>query len=362
MNARRLRRAPRAALCVSAALGLVLVAPPAFAEKVIWQYDDLPGDMTALADGLKKHQLSAHPGFVKGEAFGQIYKPKAADYPVKILSVELVMAATEKATAPFPEVPIAIEIYNDQAVNAAPDGAPVFTINSADFFNAAAAKPGMNVVGNTGMIFEFDWSKPENHPPEIQSGNIRIVIRVLSNAGDTGEYWEPGCSTSGLGLCQCAKQDFGMGIELCGCQQLAALSDSATTGKSNMLHIVYPIGTCSGSKKWIWLEDVAKEGKQMKGDFLLRLGVDGVAGVVVDPDAGSQGDSDAGQSSRHLGARYRAGRQACCALRLTVGHRGGQAVRDRDRWRELPRRRQGLHRRDRAAGSERDGEQDRRDA
>ena len=61
-----------------------------------------------------------------------------------------------------------------------------------------------------------------------------------------------------------------------------------------MLHIVYQIGTCSGSKKWIWLEDVAKEGKQMKGDFLLRLGVDGVAGVVVDPDAGSQGDSDAG--------------------------------------------------------------------
>lgn len=291
MNARRLRRASRAAVCAATALGLALVASPSFAEKVIWQYDDLPGEMTTLADGLKKHPLSAHPGFVKGEAFGQIYKPKASDYPVKILSVELVMAAAEKATAPFPEVPVAIEIYNDQGINAAPDGAPVFTINSADFFNAAAGKPGMNVVGNTGMIFEFDWTKPENHPPEIQSGNIRVVIRVLSNAGDTGEYWEPGCSTSGLGLCQCAKQDFGMGLELCGCQQLAALSDSATTGKSNMLHIVYPVGTCSGTKKWVWLEDVAKEGKQMKGDFLLRLGVDGVAGGVVDPDAGSQTDA-----------------------------------------------------------------------
>ena len=291
MNARRLRREARAVACLAAALSLVLFAPSAFAEKVIWQYDDLPGEMTTLADGLKKHPVSAHPGFVKGEAFGQIYKPKASDYPVKILSVELVMAAAEKATAPFPEVPIAIEIYNDQAINAAPDGAPVFTINSADFFNAAAGKPGMNVVGNTGMIFEFDWTKPENHPPEITSGNIRVVIRVLSDAGDTGEYWEPGCSTSGLGLCQCAKQDFGMGLELCGCQQLAAISDSATTAKANVLHIVYPVGTCSGTKKWVWLEDVAKEGKQMKGDFVLRIGVDGVAGGVVDPDAGSQADT-----------------------------------------------------------------------
>lgn len=265
-------------------------AAPAFAEKVIWQYDDLSGDMITLADGLKKHPMSAHPGFVKGEAFGQVYKPKPSDYPVKILSVELVMAAAEKAVAPFADVPVTIEIYNDQAVNAAPDGAPVFSVTSGDFFNAAAGATGMNVQGNTGMIYEFDWSKPENHPPEILSGNIRVVIRVMGDAQDSGEYWEPGCSSSGLGLCQCAKQDFGMGLELCGCQKLAALTDSATTGKANVLHIVYPLGTCSGTKKWVWLEDVAKEGKQMKGDFLLRLGVDGVP-PVVDQDTGSQGDT-----------------------------------------------------------------------
>lgn len=278
----------------SAALAALLVtafAAPAFGDKIIWQYDDLPGDMTALADGLKKHPMSAHPGFVKGEAFGQIYKPQPSDYPVKILSVELVMAAAETATPPFAEVPIAIEFYNDDAIAAAPSGKPIWTVNSADFFNPKTGKPGMNVVGNTGMIFEFDWSKPENHPPEITQGFIRVVIRVLGNAKDTGEYWEPGCSTTGLGICQCAKLSTGLGLDLCGCQELAALTDSGTTPKANVLEIVYPLGQCSGSKKWVWLEDVAKEGKQMKGDFLLRIGVDGFASGGGS-DAGSGGGSD----------------------------------------------------------------------
>ena len=285
---------------VSLAMPLValalLVAPTAHADKIIWQHDDLPGDMTTLADGLKKHPMSAHPGFVKGEAFGQIFQPQAGDYPVKILSVELVMAAAETATPPFAEVPIAIEIYNDDAVAAAPSAAPIWSINSSDFFNPATGKPGMNVVGNTGMIFEFDWSKPENHPPPITKGNIRVVIRVLGNAKDNGEYWEPGCSTTGLGICQCAQLYTGLGLDLCGCQDLAALTDSGTTPKVNVLEIVYPLGACSGSKKWVWLEDIAKEGKQMKGDFLLRLGVEGF--VTSGPDAGSTdaGAADAGST------------------------------------------------------------------
>lgn len=276
-------------------LAVLAIAAPAWADKIIWQYDDLPGDMTALADGLKKHPMSAHPGFVKGEAFGQIYKPEPSDYPVKILSVELVMAAAETATAPFAEVPIAIEFYNDTSLQAAPTSTPIWTVNSADFFNPKTGKPGMNVVGNTGMVFEFDWSKPENHPPEITSGLIRVVIRVLGNAKDTGEYWEPGCSTTGLGICQCAKLSTGLGLDLCGCQELAALTDSGTTPKANVLEIVYPLGQCSGSKKWVWLEDVAKEGKQMKGDFLLRIGVDGFASGGGGSDAGGTDTSaDAG--------------------------------------------------------------------
>ncbi len=267
-----------------------LLAVPAFAEKTIWKYDDLPGDMVVLADGLKKHPMAAHPGFVKGEAFGQIYKPQAGDYPVKVLSVELVMAAAETAKQPFASVAASIEFYNDKDVAATPDAAPVWTINTADFFNSAAGKPGMDIQGNSAMIYEFDWSKPENHPPEFTSGNIRVVVRILSNASDTGEYWEPGCSSSGLGICQCSKVNLGLGLETCGCQQLAALTDSATTSKANVLHIVYPLGTCSGSKKWVWLEDIAKEGKQMKGDFLLRIGVEGTG------SGGTGGEVDAGTS------------------------------------------------------------------
>jgi hypothetical protein len=268
-------------------------AANAFAEKVIWQYDDLPGDMEVLADNMKKHPMSAHPGFVKTEAFGQIFQPAAGDYPVKILSVELVMAAPESAQQPFPAVPALIEFYNDDALGAAPSGAPIWSVGTADFFNPVTKQPGMSIQGNTAMIYEFDWSKPENHPPLINQGLIRVVIRILGNAGDNGEKWEPGCSTGVIPLCQCAKQDFGMGLELCGCQELAALTDAATTPKANVLHIVYPIGSCSGSKKWLWLEDVAKEGKAMKGDFILRMGVDGVGGGSGGTDAGN-GGQDAG--------------------------------------------------------------------
>ncbi len=285
---RRLASSSRAVVALVA--GATLLAAPAFAEKTIWKYDDLPGDMVVLADGLKKHPMSAHPGFVKGEAFGQIYKPQPGDYPVKVLSVELVMAAAEKAQQPFPSVAASIEFYNDKDIAATPDAAPVWTINTADFFNSAAGQPGMDIQGNAAMIYEFDWSKPENHPPEFTSGNIRVVVRILSNASDTGEYWEPGCSKSGLGFCQCSKIKLGEGLETCGCQQLAALTDSGTTPKANVLHIVYPLGTCSGSKQWVWLEDIAKEGKQMKGDFLLRLGVEGTGG------GGTGGDLDAGTS------------------------------------------------------------------
>ncbi len=274
------------AALAAACLALMTVSAPAFAEKVIWHYDSLPGDMATLANGLKQHPLFAHPGFVKGEAWGQLYKPKAEDYPVKILTVEFVMAQADGQKEQKGDY--SIEIYNDDGTGPAPKGPPVYAVTTKDF--AAGGNIGQPVVGNNGMIYQFDWSKPENHPPLITAGNIYVAIRYLNETASLENMW---------GKLECTKMETGLGIDLCGCQNLAALTDSATTPGANLMHIVWPVGTCSGTKAWKFVEQISTTNIQMKGDFILRLGVDGVA--PVDSDASSGGGSGGGSDGSSTG-------------------------------------------------------------
>lgn len=264
--------------------GLLLALPTtAWAEKVIWQYDSLPSDMNDLANGLKNHPVGAHPGFVQGEAFGQIYKPKASDYPIKILTVELVMAQPDSAPK-GKTIGATIEIWNDDSAGPAPKStAPLWSINTADFANGGTI--GMPIVGNTGMVYQFDWSKPEGHPPEITAGNIFVMIRINNSAKDLSTYW--GSAASPKLECMAVEiSGFTLG---CGCQELAALTDQATTVGANVMHIVWPLGTCSGNKQWKFVEQLTNEaGFTMKGDFILRLGVDGTAPIIA-VDAGPTG-------------------------------------------------------------------------
>ncbi|MBM4345733.1 MAG: IPT/TIG domain-containing protein [Deltaproteobacteria bacterium] len=282
----RLGMALWAALVVTAT-GL---ATPGYAEKVIWHYDSLPSVMDELANGLEQHPVFAHPGFVKGEAYGAIFKPKATDYPVKILTVELVMAQAKGQKDQ--KTDIAIEIYNDDGNGPAPKGPPVFSITSKDFANGGNI--GQPVVGNTGMIYQFDWSKPENHPPLIDKGNIYLVIRYLNDSASLENMW---------GKLECSKTNLGIGIDFCGCQNVAAISDQSTTIGVNLFHVVWPIGTCSGGKQWKFAEQVYAGNPNIKGDFVLRMGVDGVA--LADPDAGSTGgdtsSADAGSTTPDAG-------------------------------------------------------------
>lgn len=271
---------------VLAVLSAVLLAAPAWAEKVIWKYDSLDPDMATLANGLASHPVYAHMGFVAGEAYGQIYKPKPEDYPVKILSVELVMTQPKKIAA-LQQTDVTIEIWNDDGAGPAPKSTkPLWSISTKDF--AAGPQIGVPVKANYGMVYDFDWSKPENHPPEITKGNIWVVIRYQENASDLTDYWDK---------LECMKQQIS-GIDIgCGCQHLAAISDQVTTPNANVVHIVWPLGTCSGTKQWKFVEQIAKDGIQMKGDFLLRMGVDGNP-VLPPEDAGSTqpdaGPTDAG--------------------------------------------------------------------
>ncbi len=290
---------PRLALILAPSLTLITVfitvsilgiTTPGFAGEgtEIWKYDDLPADMNELADGMAKHPMGAHPGFIGGEAFGQIYKPEAADYPIEIHSVELVMASPPNATGKS-QMNAVIEIWNDDSNAAAPSSSqPLWTIGTADFLNPMTAQPGMPIQGNTAMIFQFDWSKPENHPPEIKSGNIRVVIRYIEDAKDMMEAW---------GKIDCAKIAE-MGIEIgCGCSALAALTDTATTAKVNVIHIFTPLGECSGTKTWMFVEDVKKDGLDMKGDFVLRMSVKtSNAKPIVDAGGTDTAEADAGSS------------------------------------------------------------------
>lgn len=280
------------ALWVALACTATALATPAFAEKVIWHYDSLPSVMDDLATGMKQHPMYAHPGFVKGEAWGVLFKPKPEDYPVKILTVEFVMAQAE-GTQPQ-KGDFAIEFYNDDGVGPAPKGAPIWSVTTKDF--AAGGNIGQPVVGNTGMVYQFDWTKPENHPPLIDKGNIYLVIRYLAESASLETMW---------GKLECTKVSLGAGLDLCGCQPLAALTEQKATIKGvNLMNIVWPVGTCAGAKQWKFVEQVSTTNLDMKGNFILRMGVDGTA--PLNPDAGSTGGdtstADAGSSTPDAGS------------------------------------------------------------
>ncbi len=271
----------------AAVMAALLLSAPVHADTVTWKYDDWQGTIEENADGKNKHPHKAYPGFVAGEAYGQLYKPKASDYPIKILNVQMVVASPN--VTPPGQANISIEIWNDTSDTAQPNiSKPTFSINSSEFFSGSGAS-GVPLKGNTAMIYKFDPKDPKGAPPTITKGNIRLMIRFTSKAVDGQKWWNE------LG---CAKIEI-TGVTLgCGCQKVAPLTDSSTTKKANLMHIITPLGMCTGSKKWMWIEDVAKEGKAMSGDFILRMLVDTAGGpLVIDAGPTDAGGPDAGSDS-----------------------------------------------------------------
>jgi len=267
-------------------VALSLIATPAFAEKV-WKYDDGPDDLGTLA-GTQMHPQFAQPGFVAGEAFGVIFKPKKTEYPLEIIAIDLVMGASNSSPmAKDEKVNATLEIWNADNDGPAPSSKkPLWSVSTKDFFNPVTGKPGTPIQGNTVMKFEFKSSKPGDKPPKIQKGNVWIVVRLNTQATDTATYW---------GKAACQKQSIG-GIDIdCGCQKLAALLDSSTTPKTQVIHIVNTLGKCSGSYAWKFVENVAGGGIQMKGDFRLRMRT--VGGGGSSSGGSSSGGSSSGGSS-----------------------------------------------------------------
>ncbi len=271
------------AIFAATALAALLLSAPVHADTVVWKYDDWQGTIEQNADGKNKHPHKAYPGFVAGEAYGQIYRPKPGDYPIKILSVKMVVASPN--VTPPGDANIDIEIWNDTSQTATPNTkSPHFKISSSEFWNPQTQKDNMPLTGNTAMVYKFDYKDPQGAPKKITQGNVRLMVRFTSKAVDAQKWWNE------IG---CAKVEIA-GVTLgCGCQKVAPLTDSSTTKKSNLMHIITPLGQCSGGKKWMWIEDVSKEGKSMSGDFILRMEVE-TSGAAPVPDAGSSGDGGSG--------------------------------------------------------------------
>ncbi|NMB74068.1 MAG: hypothetical protein GYA21_02940 [Myxococcales bacterium] len=236
-------------------LGLTLtLAGRAGAEAVVYQYDQFDPDINVAAGQVTSIPLATQPGFASGEAFGQLYRPTAGQYPVKITGIDLILASPPNMPGTA-EVNARIEVWAHSGSGAAPTGSqPLWSITTADLYNPNTGQFGMPLQGNTAMSITFDQSEPDNHPPDINSGSFLVMIRYLDDARDMQTEW---------GTMQCM---YYPSLGACGCQEVGTLLDQATTQNANVLH-VYGSSNCTGpATNWTFANAIG-----VTGDFILRV-------------------------------------------------------------------------------------------
>ncbi len=256
------------ALAVLCALG-AFIAPANAGTPWVFKHDEFPASLSGAVAGVSGGSYYVQPGFVEGEAFGQVYSPTPEMYPIDITGFDFVLAAPPYGTPGTDYSTRAwIEIYNSTSNTADPGGAPLFSISTDDLMNQSNGSIGVPLVGNTAFTVKFDTSDPANHPAPITQGKIWLVIRYAQAARDLSTDW---------GTLACMAADLGELGELCGCQSVATAHDNdGIVKKANVMNIVTPIGTCSGSKSWVFMEDIdaLPSGFTIDGDLILRLKAD----------------------------------------------------------------------------------------
>ncbi|MFO0748526.1 MAG: IPT/TIG domain-containing protein [Myxococcota bacterium] len=280
------------------AVALALGAPGvASAEPWVFQHDEFSSDLSTAVDQINGGQFYTQPGFVAGEAFGQVYKPTPEMYPLRVTGFDLVLAAPPNATEPL-YANATIEIYNSSSTSADPQSQPIFSISTADLYNAKTQTFGVPLQGNTAIKVDFDDpnADPADRPPMITSGNVWLVVRFTDPARDMSTEWDIQCAIISLPE---------LGLETCGCQNVGTVHDNDLTGKANVMNIVTPVGTCSGTKSWMFMENVGQlaSGFQIDGDVILRMHAD-VASTPCVPqcDGKDCGDDTCGGSCGSCGA------------------------------------------------------------
>ena len=241
----------------------------------IFKHDQFSDDIATASTEISGIPLAVQPGWANGEAYGQVYRPEPTDYPIKILGIDMVMAGPPNMLPPA-EADAEIEIW--EFVGAGPDpgtASPIWSVHTSELFDPVGGDIGIPLTGDVGLKVEFDYDDPLNHPPMILSGDIAVVIRFTDDPRDMQAEW----GTAGCIL----YTDLGM----CGCQEVATLHDQATTTGANLMHVIAPLGTCSGSAgTWFFIEDTP-----VTGDIILRMRTEipGCTPSCVGLDCGDDG-------------------------------------------------------------------------
>ena len=266
----------------TALLAVLLVSLFASAEvPVVYKHDQFSDNIQTAAQELSGIPLATQPGFVKGEAYGQIYRPSANAYPVKITAVDVVVAGPpNSADGGSSHADIEIWFLDGDGPSPTKD-TPDFSLSTQDVFDPIGGDFGMPLKGNTAVTFEFDWDDGEGHPPLLTEGNFIVAIRFHGQAQDLQAEW---------GTFQCSQMPT---LGMCGCQSVGTIHDQASTPKANVMHIIYPPGNCDGSpNKWVHFEDIG-----VTGDVILRARALANEGVCYpDCNAHECGDDGCGGS------------------------------------------------------------------
>ena len=239
----------------------------------VYKYDQYPADFpTALAQ-MNGQSLATQPGFAQGEAFGQVFRPSPGAYPLQITGVDFLFAAAP--LNPDLRINATIEVYNSTSTGPDPQSQPIFTVSTGAIWNAQTQDFGLPIQGGVGYSITFDLEDDQNHPPQIFSGNIFVVIRFDDAPTET---------TSGAwGVLECT---YLPGFT-CGCQGTGALLDPVTSPNANIMY-TYPMLQCSGGGSWDWAQ-----GSGVAGDFILRMRAE-VASTPCVPDCTGKACGDNG--------------------------------------------------------------------
>ena len=233
-------------LCV---LALCLPQTLQAASFATYQHDQYSEDLVTAVSQITGAHLSAQPGFAQGEAFGQLFRPNAEDYPIKILGLDLILAGPLSGGATSAD----IEIWLDAGDGPTPNKAvPDFSINTIDLLNSETGEFDVNLAGNVASRLDFDYDAADSHPPLVYSGNILVMVRYSEPSADLSDAWgNLACST----------------LIGCGCQPAAPFEDEQLTSGVNILN-TYAFGSCEepNASQWNFSEAVG-----LSGDFIMRL-------------------------------------------------------------------------------------------
>ena len=223
----------------------------------VYKHDQFSEDIVTAAVQIGTMPLAVHSGYIEGEAFGQIYKPSPNHYPVKLMGVDLFMAAPPNLPeGKASEAHATIEVWFHDGAGATPGkDLPDYSVSTHDLFNMDAGQPGKPLQGGMAYQIDFDWDDLLGHPPMLESGNFRIMVRFEEPGESLGEWWNT------------AWCDKTVELGMCGCQKVGTIHDQATTSQANVLNIVGAMpGTCQGPTSWTFAETLG-----VTGDIIMRV-------------------------------------------------------------------------------------------